>query len=203
MIRLTIIITTLVLIQISSSAQNIYELNYSTESLIANSSLALFGFNETIKSNLLGFSKDELNSLCSSDLGNVLLILILHDLCRTLYSIIISHKPSVVDNHMLPSSDSNIPIMVLSGSPFCVSNFIKASFFLSNRNINSIMEKKFSKILKIHLKDNIVVALHDLMKGDTIKLEDDEFKLYSNVAAKHKFSIENLNIGDSVYMYGV
>lgn len=65
------------------------------------------------------------------------------------------------------------------------------------------MAKKFSKILKIHPKDNIVVALRDLMKGDTIKLEDDEFKLFSNVAAKHKFSIENLNIGDSVYMYGV
>ncbi len=45
------------------------------------------------------------------------------------------------------------------------------------------MAKKFSKILKIHLKDNIVVALRDLMKGDTIKLEDDEFKLFSNVAA--------------------
>ena len=44
------------------------------------------------------------------------------------------------------------------------------------------MAKKFSKILKIHPKDNIVVALRDLMKGDTIKLEDDEFKLFSNVA---------------------
>ena len=65
------------------------------------------------------------------------------------------------------------------------------------------MAKKFSKILKIHPKDNTVVALRDLMKGDIIKLEDDEFKLFSNVAAKHKFSIENLNIGDSVYMYGV
>ena len=65
------------------------------------------------------------------------------------------------------------------------------------------MAEKFSKILKIHSNDNIVVALRDLMKGDIIKLEDDEFKLFSNVAAKHKFSIEDLNIGDSVYMYGV
>jgi altronate hydrolase len=65
------------------------------------------------------------------------------------------------------------------------------------------MAKNLSKILKIHPKDNIVVALRDLTKGDIIKLEDDEFKLFSNVAAKHKFSIENLNIGDSVYMYGV
>jgi len=31
------------------------------------------------------------------------------------------------------------------------------------------MAKKFSKILKIHPKDNTVVALRDLMKGDIIK----------------------------------
>lgn len=70
MIRLTIIIITLFLIQISSSAQNIYKLNYSTESFIANSSLALFGFNEPIKSNLLGFTEDELNSLSQAKIPN-------------------------------------------------------------------------------------------------------------------------------------
>ena len=37
------------------------------------------------------------------------------------------------------------------------------------------MAEKFSKILKIHPKDNIVVALRDLMKGDIIKLVEDEY----------------------------
>ena len=63
--------------------------------------------------------------------------------------------------------------------------------------------KTNSQILKIHPKDNIVVALSDLNKGLTIQIDDRKFKLVSNVVSKHKFSIDNLNIGDSVFMYGV
>lgn len=65
------------------------------------------------------------------------------------------------------------------------------------------MKKSFSRILKIHPNDNIVVAFCDLSKGESVQIDEDEFQLLSNVAAKHKFSIKNLNIGDSVYMYGV
>lgn len=70
MIRLIIIFTTLISIQISSSAQNIYELNYGTESLIGTSVLALYGFNEPIKSQLRAFSIDELNSLSTFNIPN-------------------------------------------------------------------------------------------------------------------------------------
>ena len=63
--------------------------------------------------------------------------------------------------------------------------------------------KTSSRILKIHPKDNIVVALCDLNKGLTIQIDAGEFQLVTNVASKHKLSIENLNIGDYIFMYGV
>jgi altronate hydrolase len=57
-----------------------------------------------------------------------------------------------------------------------------------------------NKTLKIHPKDNVIVALTDLKKDEII---NPLLKLKNNVKAKHKFSIENLSIGDSVFMYGV
>ena len=63
--------------------------------------------------------------------------------------------------------------------------------------------KTSSRILKIHPKDNIVVALCDLNKGLTIQIDAGEFQLVTNVASKHKLSIENFSIGDSIFMYGV
>ena len=46
----------------------------------------------------------------------------------------------------------------------------------------------------------MIVALTDLKKDEIIY---PSLKLKNNVKAKHKFSIENLSIGDSVFMYGV
>lgn len=57
-----------------------------------------------------------------------------------------------------------------------------------------------NRIIKIHPKDNVIVALTDLKKDEIIT---PSLKLKNNVKAKHKFSIENLSIGDSVFMYGV
>jgi len=57
-----------------------------------------------------------------------------------------------------------------------------------------------NRIIKIHPKDNVIVALTDLKKDEII---NPSLKLKNNVKAKHKFSIENLSIGDSVFMYGV
>jgi altronate hydrolase len=59
------------------------------------------------------------------------------------------------------------------------------------------------KILKIHPKDNVLVALTDLKEGSIISFEDSDYKLQNDIAAKHKFSIERLKKGDAVYMYGV
>ncbi len=59
------------------------------------------------------------------------------------------------------------------------------------------------KYLQIHPSDNIMVALQDLPKGSTIKLQGQSFPLIDNIAGKHKFSLEPLSPGDNIYMYGV
>ena len=38
---------------------------------------------------------------------------------------------------------------------------------------------------------------------EVIQIDAGEFQLVTNVASKHKLSIENLNIGDYIFMYGV
>ena len=60
-----------------------------------------------------------------------------------------------------------------------------------------------AKVLKIHPKDNVLVALTDLRKGETVATPDKEFVLQSDVPAKHKFAAQELKVGDAVIMYGV
>lgn len=59
------------------------------------------------------------------------------------------------------------------------------------------------KILKIDEKDNLIVALSDLIKGETVKWKEEEYILVTEVKAKHKFTTEKINIDDVLYMYGV
>ncbi|MBD0830822.1 UxaA family hydrolase [Aestuariibaculum sediminum] len=60
-----------------------------------------------------------------------------------------------------------------------------------------------NEVLKIHPKDNVLVALTDLAKGSHVSYEDVEYILQEDIPAKHKFAITNLSEGDSIYMYGV
>ncbi|ANW97290.1 altronate hydrolase [Wenyingzhuangia fucanilytica] len=60
-----------------------------------------------------------------------------------------------------------------------------------------------NSVLRIHSKDNVIVALTDLSKGDVINYEGDTYVLTTDVPAKHKFASVDLNEGDLVYMYGV
>ncbi|ASU33038.1 UxaA family hydrolase [Mucilaginibacter xinganensis] len=62
--------------------------------------------------------------------------------------------------------------------------------------------QKYSYI-RIHPKDNVLVALQNLAQGTEINFEGQTFKLTQNVDAKHKFSISALNPGDEIFMYGV
>jgi altronate hydrolase len=57
--------------------------------------------------------------------------------------------------------------------------------------------------LKIHPKDNVVVALTKLSKGDNVELDADHITLTSDIAAKHKFATRNFVVGDEIFMYGV
>ncbi|MBK7870306.1 MAG: altronate dehydratase [Saprospiraceae bacterium] len=58
-------------------------------------------------------------------------------------------------------------------------------------------------ILKIHPADNVIVALTNLKKGETVRLDGEEYYLLEDIPAKHKFVTEDLNAGDPVTMYGV
>lgn len=58
-------------------------------------------------------------------------------------------------------------------------------------------------VVKVHPKDNVLVALKDLTKGETISLEGNEYVLQDRIPAKHKFFTEDMNEGDEVIMYGV
>lgn len=59
------------------------------------------------------------------------------------------------------------------------------------------------KVLKVHPKDNVIVALTNLSKGETVSFNGSDYVLQDNVAAKHKFFEKNMKTGDEVIMYGV
>ena len=59
------------------------------------------------------------------------------------------------------------------------------------------------KVLKVHPKDNVIVALSNLSKGEIISFEGNEFVLQDDIPAKHKFFTEDLAAGGEVTMYGV
>ncbi|WP_207512501.1 UxaA family hydrolase [Longitalea luteola] len=59
------------------------------------------------------------------------------------------------------------------------------------------------KVLKVHEDDNVVVALTNLSKGETVSLNGQEYTLQEDITAKHKFVATDLNAGDSIIMYGV
>ncbi len=58
-------------------------------------------------------------------------------------------------------------------------------------------------VLKVHPKDNVLVALQSLAKGDTVVYQGEEFTLADAVPAKHKLFTRNMSPGDEVIMYGV
>jgi altronate hydrolase len=59
-----------------------------------------------------------------------------------------------------------------------------------------------NKTIHIHEKDNVLVALTSLVKGETIIHRDKEITLKQAVPAKHKFTINPLEEGDLIIMYG-
>jgi len=59
------------------------------------------------------------------------------------------------------------------------------------------------RVLKVHPRDNVGVALTALSKGETILLDDVSYPLAEAIPAKHKFATVALQPGDPVYMYGV
>ena len=60
-----------------------------------------------------------------------------------------------------------------------------------------------NSVLKIDPKDNVLIALTDLHKGEHITNSEQVYTLKSDVPAKHKFCTQDLSASDDVVMYGI
>lgn len=59
------------------------------------------------------------------------------------------------------------------------------------------------RVLKVHPNDNVLVALQNLTKGETISYSGKDYVLREDVPAKHKFFMQDMYAGDKITMYGV
>src|SRR5580700_7733097 len=60
-----------------------------------------------------------------------------------------------------------------------------------------------ARVLRLDEKDNVLVALADLHKGETVGYLGNSYSLLSDVPAKHKFVTQDVNAGGEIIMYGV
>ena len=60
-----------------------------------------------------------------------------------------------------------------------------------------------SRVLQLNPKDNVLVALNDLRKGEQISFSGRTYTLRTDVPAKHKFAMHDISPGGVVVMYGV
>lgn len=60
-----------------------------------------------------------------------------------------------------------------------------------------------STVLKVDPRDNVLIALSDLRKGQQIAFNGDVYELTTDVAAKHKFATADVAAGGKIIMYGV
>jgi altronate hydrolase len=60
-----------------------------------------------------------------------------------------------------------------------------------------------NRLLRLDPKDNVLIALEDLRKGEQIRFEGEMFGLVTDVPAKHKFATCDIPCGGIVIMYGV
>ena len=58
------------------------------------------------------------------------------------------------------------------------------------------------KVLQIHPKDNVLVALSNLNKGESIYFNNMEVTLINDIPAKHKFAISDMEENAQIFMYG-
>lgn len=59
-----------------------------------------------------------------------------------------------------------------------------------------------NKVLQVHPKDNILVALKDLAAGETVVHNNITYTLAEPITAKHKFFMADMPEGSEVFMYG-
>src|SRR5438093_12037033 len=59
------------------------------------------------------------------------------------------------------------------------------------------------RVPRLEARDNVLVALTELRKGENVSFLGNDYVLLSDVPAKHKFVTEDLSAGDEIIMYGV
>src|SRR5215469_4580702 len=59
------------------------------------------------------------------------------------------------------------------------------------------------RVIQLSPRDNVLVALDDLRKGEQLQCNGLVYTLETDVPAKHKFTTESLQTGSDVIMYGV
>ncbi len=59
------------------------------------------------------------------------------------------------------------------------------------------------KSLRVHEKDNVLVALQQMKSGETVDEADIQVRLVTDVPAKFKVALEDLSAGDRIIMYGI
>ena len=60
-----------------------------------------------------------------------------------------------------------------------------------------------ARVLGLDAKDNVLVALADLRKGESVSYSGNEYILLSDVPGKHKFVTQDVSAGGEIIMYGV
>lgn len=58
------------------------------------------------------------------------------------------------------------------------------------------------KIIKINAKDNVVVALEPLVKGDVVTVDGEDITLLEDIGQAHKFALTDIKKGELVIKYG-
>lgn len=58
-------------------------------------------------------------------------------------------------------------------------------------------------ILKLHPKDNIIIALKDIPQQKGVIWKDEIYISTENIPAKHKFAAKDFEVGDLIWMYGI
>src|SRR6185436_18224868 len=87
--------------------------------------------------------------------------------------------------------------------PACQRNDTFAEHRSISQRCTTITAQMNPKVLQLNPRDNVLVALQNLVQGDAVTLSGQSYSLASNVPAKHKFAIRDLSVGDSILMYGV
>jgi len=59
-----------------------------------------------------------------------------------------------------------------------------------------------NRVLKVHPKDNVIVALADLTAGEHLQYQGQDYTIVEDIPAKHKFFANDMETGTEVIMYG-